>query len=41
MAGLESFAALLRGGLDAVDSQPAYAYTEDGRKYISALAQRQ
>jgi hypothetical protein len=38
MAGLESFAALLRSGLDDVDSQPAYAYTEDGRKYISALA---
>jgi len=38
MAGLESFAALLRGGLDAVDTQPVYAYTEDGRKYISALA---
>jgi hypothetical protein len=38
MAGLESFAALLRSGLDAVDTQPVYAYTEDGRKYISALA---
>ena len=39
MAGLESFAGMLRGGLGALDSAPNYAYTEDGRRYISALAQ--
>lgn len=40
MAGLESFAALLRGGLQPLDNSPNFAYTEDGRKYISALAHR-
>lgn len=40
MAGLEAFAGLLRGGTQPLDEQPQFAYTEDGRKYISALATR-
>ena len=38
MGGLESFAAMLIGDLQPLDSKPNYAYTGDGRKYISALA---
>jgi len=38
MNGLEAFAGLLRHGIDSEDSQPHYAYTEDGRRYITALA---
>lgn len=40
MEGLESFAGLLRGGIAPLDNAPNYAYTEDGRKYVSALAHR-
>jgi len=38
MEGLESFMALTRGE-GALDSEPHYSYTEDGRRFISALAQ--
>jgi len=38
MGALESFAAILRGGLQALDERPNFAYTDDGRRYISALA---
>jgi len=40
MEGLESFAALLRGGAGDSDTETQYAYTADGRRYISALATR-
>ena len=39
MEGLESFMALTRHE-GSLDSEPAYSYTSDGRRYISALAQR-
>ncbi len=38
MEALESFMALTRAAEPALADQPNYAYTEDGRRYISALA---
>jgi hypothetical protein len=39
MEPLEGFASLMRiGAGDVLDTRPNYAYTEDGRRYISALA---
>lgn len=40
MEGLESFAALLRQGNLADDTPPNYAYTPDGRRYVSSMAVR-
>lgn len=41
MEGLESFCALLKVGVDGgTPARPHYAYTEDGRKFLSALPRR-
>jgi hypothetical protein len=37
MQGAETFAAMLRGAASAGDSEPNYAYTPDGRRYLTAL----